>query len=159
MSPGGPWTAKSDSQNRTLRDQVTLDPDTGAVLGRVNFDQQPWVDRAVGFGVAAHEGHLFGWLNQLLNLCTAMGLIILCISAIVLWWRQRPEGALGAPVPTSRPRFTSGLVALVIGLAIYLPLFGLSLLLVAATERFVLQRVPGARQWLGIPAAADHAEP
>jgi uncharacterized iron-regulated membrane protein len=51
----------------------------------VNFDQHPWVDRFVGTGVAAHEGHLFGWLNQLVSLFTAMGLILICISAIILW--------------------------------------------------------------------------
>ena len=60
MRHDGPWTAKSDAQNRTLRDNLTLDPSTGAVLQRVNLSQRPWIDRAVGMGVAAHEGHLFG---------------------------------------------------------------------------------------------------
>jgi uncharacterized iron-regulated membrane protein len=116
----------------------------------VNFNQHTLVDRVVGMGVAAHEGHLFGWLNQLLNLCTAMGLILLSISALILWWRRRPEGALGAPVPIGRPRFTLGLVVIVISLGVYLPLFGLSLLAVAITERFVLRRIPATQKWLGL---------
>ncbi len=155
LHANGPWEAASDSQNRTLRDQVTLDPATGAVLTRLNFDQRPWIDRAVGMGVAAHEGHLFGWLNQLVNLCTALGLIVLCISAIVLWWRRRPEGVLGAPQALSRPQVTFALVALVVALAVYLPLFGLSLLLVISTERLVLRRIPSASRWLGLSAAAS----
>jgi len=152
MRRNGPWIAKSDSQDRVLRDQVTLDAQTGAVLSRLNFSQRPLVDRLVGIGVAAHEGHLYGWMNQLLNLCTALGLIVLSLSAIVLWWRRRPAGVIGAPVLLSRPRFTSGLVILIIALAIYLPLFGLSLLLVALTDRIVLRRFPAAQRWLGLTA-------
>ena len=150
LQRNGPWTAKSDSQNRTLRDEVTLDAGTGAVLTRLNFSQRPWMDRIVGIGVAAHEGHLFGWLNQLVNLFTALGLILLCISAIVLWWRRRPEGALGAPVALSTPHITFGLMALVLALAIYLPLFGLSLLFAVLAERLILQRIPVVTRWLGL---------
>jgi uncharacterized iron-regulated membrane protein len=152
MHRNGPWTAKSDSQDRVLRDQVALDPASGAVLARLNFSQRPWIDRMVGIGVAAHEGHLYGWLNQLVNLCTALGLIVLSVSALVLWWRRRPDGVLGAPASLTKPRFTAGLVVLVIALAVYLPLFGLSLVLVLLTERFALRRFPGARRWLGLPS-------
>jgi uncharacterized iron-regulated membrane protein len=154
MHHGGPWTAKSDSQDRVLRDQVTLDAATGAVLTRLNFGQRPLIDRLVGIGVAAHEGHLYGWLNQLVNLCTAMGLITLCVSALVMWWRRRPEGVLGAPMPLGKPRFTFAFAALVLALGIYLPLFGLSLVLVKITERSVLQRIPATRRWLGLAARA-----
>jgi uncharacterized iron-regulated membrane protein len=150
MRHNGPWTAKSDTQNRTHRVNLTLDPTTGAVLRRINFDQHPWVDRIVGTGVAAHEGHLFGWLNQLVSLFTAMGLMLICVSAIVLWWRRRPEGILGAPVPSGRPRFTYALGILVIALGIYLPLFGLSLLLVVLIERSILRRLPVTQRWLGL---------
>lgn len=150
MRLGGPWVAKSDSQDRVLRDQVTLDPVTGAVLTRFNFNQRPLMDRMVGIGVAAHEGHLFGWLNQLLNLFTALGLIVLCLSATVLWWRRKPEGALGTPVRTGRIRFTPTFFTLVIALAIYLPFFGLTLLTAVVLERFVLRKIPAARDWFGL---------
>lgn len=154
MHHNAPWTAKSDTQNRTHRVNLTLDPATGAVIQRTNFDQRPWVDRFVGIGVAAHEGHLFGWLNQFISLFTALGLILICISAMILWWRRRPEGILGAPVPLGRPRFTYALAILVVALGLYLPLFGLSLLLVLLIERSVLRRLPLTRRWLGLAAAS-----
>jgi uncharacterized iron-regulated membrane protein len=150
MHQDGPWTAKSDSQDRVLRDQVTLDAATGAVLTRFNFNQRPLMDRMVGIGVAAHEGHLFGRLNQLLNLFTALGLIVLCLSATILWWRRRPEGALGAPLRKVRVRFTIAFFGLLIALGIYLPFFGLTLLSVVILERFVLRKIPTARNWLGL---------
>ena len=144
------WTAKSDSQDRVLRDEVTLDPATGVVLSRVNFAQTPLVDRIVGIGVAAHEGHLYGWLNQLVNLLTALGLMTLSVSAIVLWWRRRPEGVLGAPAKLVNTEVTVAFVGLIVMLALYLPLFGLTLILAIATERLLLRRLPAAQHWLGL---------
>jgi len=94
---GGLWTAKSDAQNRTLRSSVQLDS-TGAIIRREDFSQEQWIDRWVETGVAAHEGQLFGIANQLLGLFTAICLIVLSISAFVLWWRRRPEKVLGAPL-------------------------------------------------------------
>jgi uncharacterized iron-regulated membrane protein len=155
MHQHSPWTAKSDAQNRTLRENLTLDATTGAVLQRLNFSQRPWLDRVVGTGVAAHEGHLFGWLNQLVGLFTALGLILICISAVILWWRRRPEGILGAPMPLARPRrLTLGFATLIVALAIYLPLFGASLLFVAMIERYFLWRLPVTQRWLGLSVGA-----
>jgi uncharacterized iron-regulated membrane protein len=150
VGPGAAWTAESNAQNRTLRTTLTLDGETGAVLTRQDFNRQKLVDRIVLTGVAIHEGQLFGWFNQLLGLFTAVGLILLSVSAVVLWWRRRAVGVLGAPLPSSQPRFSFGLLAVIVAFSIYLPLLGASLLLVLATERFVLRRIPGARRWLGL---------
>lgn len=150
MSPGKDWTAKSDSQNRPLRAVVTLDSATGAVTKRENFDQRPWVDRLVGIGVAAHEGQLFGLFNQLLGLFTALGLVLLSVSAVVLWWRRRSVGLLGAPVPARKPSFSWGLAMLLVAFGVYLPMLGASLVFVLAMERLVLRRVPTIQHWLGL---------
>jgi uncharacterized iron-regulated membrane protein len=150
MHPGAPWTAKSDSQNRTLRDTLTFDPATGALIHRENFSQNPLIDRIVETGVAAHEGQLFGLANQLLGLFTAIGLILLSISAVVLWWRRRAVGVLGAPLPLRAPRFAVWVIALLVVFGAYLPMLGLSLILVLLTERFVLSRIPATQRWLGL---------
>ena len=153
---GEPWTAESESENRTLRDSLTLDPTTGSLIKRVNFNQRQWIDQAVGIGVAAHVGQLFGVFNQLLNLFMATGLILISISAVVLWWQRRPEKVLGAPPALSRRSpVPIGLVILLAALGIYLPLLGLSIILVLLTERFVLRRLPAARDWLGLRPLAS----
>jgi uncharacterized iron-regulated membrane protein len=150
VAPGRMWTIKSDSQNRTLRDVVQADPKTGTVVSRENFNQTLLLDRVVLTGVAIHEGQLFGVANQMLGLLTAFGLITLCLSAVVLWWRRRHVGVLGAPVPMERPRCSFTLVAAVLALAVYLPELGLSLVLTFLVERFILSRIPSARRWLGL---------
>jgi uncharacterized iron-regulated membrane protein len=148
---GGPWTAKSDAQNRTLRVDLELDPMTGAVIKREDFNQCQWIDQAVGIGVAAHEGQLFGLLNQLLGVFTAMGLILLCISSVVLWWRRRPESVLGAPpLLTSKEKLSGAFIAIVAVLALYLPLLGVSIIAVLLIEFVLLRRIPAARYWLGL---------
>jgi uncharacterized iron-regulated membrane protein len=153
----GAWSAKSDAANRTLREDLTLDPASGTVLTRKTFGERHVIDRMVGIGVSVHEGQLFGWANQLLNLLVAAGLSIASLSAATLWWRQRARGVLGAPLPKGPPRFSWGLVAIVLLLAALLPEFGVSLVAVLAVERLLLRRIPVAARWLGLREAAEPA--
>ena len=148
------WTARSDTQNRPQRVTLTLDGSSGAILQRKDFDQRPLLDRAIGVGIAAHEGHLFGWLNQLINLLIALGLITLASSALMLWWGRRPTGVLGAPLPQRPPRFVPLLLPPVLALGLLLPLFGITLVVVLVVERLVLRRIPRVRDFLGLNSLA-----
>jgi len=38
------------------------------------------------------------------------------------------------------------------GFGLYLPMLGVSLILVLLIERFILKNIPSARQWLGLSA-------
>jgi uncharacterized iron-regulated membrane protein len=147
------WSAKSDTQNRPHRAELTLDGDRGVIIARHDFGQQPLLDRIVGIGVAAHEGQLFAPINQLLGLFTAMSLWIVCISAIVMWWRRRPLGALGAPTPTERSSLSAVVVALIVLLGVVLPSYGVTLLITWGVERTLLRRWPAARSFLGLMPA------
>jgi len=153
MKVGGVWGAQSVAQNRPQQVALTLDPTTGAVLTRQGFSDKPLVDKVVGVGIAAHEGQLFGWPNQFISLITATGLFTAACSALVLWWRRRPDGVLGAPIPAGPPRFASGLLAIVMVLGVLLPLLGVTLILVFLVERLVLRHIPGVGRWLGLRAA------
>ena len=146
------WTVTSDAADRPLRTRLTVDGATGAVLTRRDFAERHWVDRAVGYGIAAHEGALFGLANQLLSTVTALLLVMLAVSGTVLWWRRRPIGLLGAPIPLSRPRFGAGLIGAVVALGVLMPFFGASLIIVLLAERFMLRRLPVGR-WLGLRLA------
>ncbi|HEX7655804.1 MAG TPA: PepSY domain-containing protein [Sphingomonas sp.] len=144
------WTATSDADDRPLRSEAVIDGATGEVLATKRFDQRHWIDRAVGYGIAIHEGAFFGLANQLLGTLTAMLLATLSVSGVVMWWRRRPKGLLGAPIPLSRPRFGAVLIAAIVALGLYLPMFGATLIAVLLVDRFVLRRVPSARRWLGL---------
>ena len=156
---GAPWSIASDAADRPLRSDAKIDGATGRIVSRTTFAQRHWIDRTIGYGVAAHEGALFGLANQILGTLTALFLTILAASGAILWWRRRPVGLLGAPMPLSRPHAGFGLVAIIVALGIYLPLFGLTLLGVLLIERVVLRHMPGPRRWLGLPAPVEFRVP
>ena len=149
---GGHWSIASDAADRPLRSDLTVDGATGKILSETDFAHHHWIDRTIAYGVAAHEGALFGIANQLLGTFTALFLVVLAISGAVMWWRFRPRGLLGAPIPLTRPRFGWGLVAAILALAIYLPMFGITLMVVLLTEHLLLRRLPRVRTWLGLVA-------
>ncbi len=146
------WAVKSMTPNRPRRVNLSVHGQTGAITSRENFYDRHWIDQVVGYGIAAHEGQLFGWPNQLLGLVTAAGLVLLCVSGVIMWWRRREAGTLGAPKVLLNPRVSLGLVVLVVLFGLYLPLFGASLLVVLIVEQLVLSRIPQVRDWLGLRA-------
>lgn len=155
---GAEWTAKSTAANRTRRVDLVVDGATGRIKSREDFRNRHLIDRIIGTGIAAHEGQLFGVANQLLGLVTACGLILICISGVIMWWRRRDQGVLGAPKALLPARFSLGLLLLVVGLGVYLPLFGGTLLAVLILEKAVLSRVPRVRNWLGLNAPGGTAQ-
>ena len=143
------WTAKSDASNRPRRADAELDAD-GTVVSRKPFSERPLVDRMIGYGVAAHEGQLFGALNQALGVFTALGLIVVCVSAVRLWWKRRPGGELGARARIGSRRVPVALFVLIVALAIVLPLLGITLIAVVLVERVALRRIAPAARFLGL---------
>ena len=144
------WTAKSMTPNRPQRVNLVVDGATGDIVSREDSRDRHLVDRIVAVGIAAHEGRLFGWPNQALGLLTAIGLDLMCVSGLILWWRRRDQGVLGAPKVTLSPRISFGLITLIVLFGIYLPLFGASLLAVLLAEKLVLSRIRPLRDWLGL---------
>jgi uncharacterized iron-regulated membrane protein len=144
------WSAKSNAQNRPLRADTYFSAETGELKMQQGFAQRHFIDRAVGIGVAAHEGQLFGWFNQLLGLLTALGLVAMSISGFIMWRKRTPEGVLGAPPVMPEEKIGMGFVAIIVVAAILLPVLGASLIIVFLLEKFLLARWTSARVWLGL---------
>lgn len=147
--PGNVWTAKSEAQNRWLGRQVTYDPASAAEKSRSGFADQHIVDRIVNTGVAWHEGQLFGWVNQLVGVLTTLALVTVSIVGVVMWLKRRPQGQLGAPHAIAGSR-KGWLIAIVVMLAVLLPLFGASLVILLIVDglvrRFVTKPDPASAQ-------------
>jgi uncharacterized iron-regulated membrane protein len=123
------WRVRSETQNRPRVREIEFDAH-GSLLRDDGFAQKPLLDRIVGVGIAAHEGQLFGPANQALGLLTALGLVTMSVSAIVMWWRRRPDGKLGVPAPrVTGFRIGPALGAAIAALAVLLPVFGASLVM------------------------------
>jgi uncharacterized iron-regulated membrane protein len=149
------WTARSDSQNRPERRTLEFAPGTFEQVKDEGFADRPLFDRVIGVAIAAHEGQLFGWPNQLLGLMTAIGYLTLVVTATLMWLRRRPRGALGAPPAlTQRPRLAIYVLALIVALGVFLPTLGVSLIVVLICEALLSRVWPGASRWLGLSPPA-----
>lgn len=131
-SMGAAWEVRSDTQDRPLRTSVQVAAD-GSVLARHDFAGKGLVDRVVGYGVAAHEGQLFGWPNQFFNLMVAGGLATMSVAATIMWLRRRPPGGWGVPAALPDRRVGGGAILAMVLLGLLLPELGVSLLVLVVT--------------------------
>lgn len=149
------WLAISNTQNRPLGRSITYGRDSGTEVARTAFAGQHVVDRVVGYGLAWHEGALFGAINQIVGLLTALALCTLGVTGFLMWRRRRPAGVLGAPqLPAARniPLLVS---VTILVLAALLPLLAASLLLLWMLDLLLPRLSPAAAGWLGITRTPD----
>jgi uncharacterized iron-regulated membrane protein len=144
------WTIKSQAQNRPLNRSITFDMATGKELSRTGFADKHPIDRVVNYGIAWHEGQLFGWVNQLIGVLTALALITMAVSGFILWRRRKPHHLLGAPPQPIAPAKLRTVAAITLILAALLPLLAASLILLCLFERLILPRLPRLSLWLGV---------
>jgi uncharacterized iron-regulated membrane protein len=147
--PGDKWLLSSEAQNRPAIRKLWLDPESGEVVRRQGFADRHPIDKAITVGIAWHEGQLFGLPNQLIGLATAIALMLMAVSGFVLWRRRKPTGKLGAPpIPKSSAQLKM-VTAIVVLVALLLPVLGASLLLLWLFDRLLLPRLPRLARWLG----------
>ncbi|MET9311879.1 PepSY domain-containing protein [Kribbella sp. NPDC003505] len=120
----------------------------GGVVSTYGYGDYPTLAKVVAQGIALHEGRRVGVVNFWLTTAFCLGVMFMCVTGPLMWWRRRPKGnSLGAPRGRLPLRATPGLAVLVVALGLFLPLFGLTLLAVLLLDHFVLHRVPGLRTW------------
>ncbi len=142
------WKASSQTPNRPLRAEVWIQRD-GNIEKQSGFAEKKLLDRAIGVGIAAHEGYLFGWFNLLLGVLTCAGLILISVSGFILWRKRKPDSVLGAP-PARPARTGVAIITITLTLAVLLPVMGISLVALLLLEFLALRRVNGLSQWLGL---------
>jgi uncharacterized iron-regulated membrane protein len=144
------WKAASQNQNRPQRMDVWISSH-GNIEKQSGFAEKKFIDKAIGVGIAAHEGYLFGWFNLVLGVLTCAGLILISVSGFILWLRRKPEGVLGAP-PALPASAGTAVIVITVLLALFLPLMALSLIALIVLEHLVFRKVTRLSQWLGLSA-------
>ncbi|MFE9085387.1 PepSY-associated TM helix domain-containing protein [Brevundimonas sp. NPDC003935] len=135
--PAQPDTAYTvTAQVRRVQDSRALyvDPAKGAVLADIGFDRFGAGAKVIEWGIYTHQGTQFGQINRLLMLAGCIGVWLLGVSGLVMWWKRRPPSLsrvrLGAPTAPPGPRVRFAVPGIVIPLCILYPLTGLSLVTV-----------------------------
>lgn len=107
----------------------------GQVRADIRYDQFGLGARAFEWGIAVHQGTQYGWINRWLMLGGCVAVWLLSVSALVMWWKRRPKGRLGAPAAPPHPRARAAVLGVVLPLAIFYPMTGASLLAALALDR------------------------
>lgn len=139
----GVWTLSQDSQSydstNPMADRtVHVDQYTGKILADVRFADYPFFGKLMAVGIALHEGQL-GWWNVALNALFCLSVIFACVSGVVMWWKRKPAGKLGAPLYVRDTRLPKPILALGAVLAVLFPLGGLAIAIFAIID-FLLPR-------------------
>jgi uncharacterized iron-regulated membrane protein len=134
----------------TLEQTVHVDQYSGEVVAQYGYDDYSPLAQVVSHGIAIHEGRHFGPINTILTTLFCLAVIFMCVSAPIMWWRRRGT-ASGMAAPRARlPLF--GNIALLVGvvsLGIFLPMFGLSVLVILAVDQLLIRRIPAWRKFFG----------
>lgn len=135
----------------SLEAAAHVDQYSGKVVATYTYDDYSIVAKTVSQGIAVHEGRRFGALSSFLTTMFCLGVLFLCISAPIMWWKRR-KGQKGIVAPKGRmPVYTSwGLAAVLVVLGIVLPVFGISLIIILLVDALVIRRVPALRRALNV---------
>ncbi|WBU59806.1 PepSY-associated TM helix domain-containing protein [Paracoccus albus] len=118
---------------------VHLDQYTGKPLIDLSYADYGPLGRWLEFGINTHMGQTFGTANQIVLLLACIGIVLLAVSAAVMWWKRRPARRLGVPPrPSDRKVMTGLLVILCLGAALF-PLTGMVLLAMIALDLMAQQ--------------------
>ncbi len=143
----------SDIDSRSKRVELHIDQYNGSVVNRVGFEDYPPIAAGVSLGIAFHQGELYGWLNKAQNLLAATLGFTLAVSGFIAWWKRRPQGAVGVPPAPAEKSVGPGMIIVILFLGFFLPLMGLSLLVVLILDKLIFQRFG----WLQAPEGNESA--
>jgi uncharacterized iron-regulated membrane protein len=137
--PGLAFTAARQAPQVEDIRALYIDGTTGAVRADIRYSQFGVGAKAFEWGIAVHQGTQYGWINRYVMLGGCIGIWLLAISGVMMWWKRRPprlsKGRLGAPEAPPGPRVRAAVLGIVLPLAILFPLTGLSLIGALALER------------------------
>lgn len=132
------WTAAAQVRQAENARSLYVDGVTGEVRADIRYDQFGVGARAFEWGIATHQGTQYGQINRLVMLSGCIAVWLLGISGLVMWWRRRPSGRLGAPVAPPGPRLRAAVLGIVLPFSILYPLTGLSLVAALLLDRAVM---------------------
>ena len=110
------------------------------MLADVGYRDYGVAGRVIEWGVNMHTGRQFGWVNQLVMLAGCLAILVLAVSAAVMWWKRRPQGRLAAPPRRAGDRAAAGAIAVAAVLGLIYPLLGASMLVALLVDALVPRR-------------------
>jgi uncharacterized iron-regulated membrane protein len=138
--PTAPYSASVYPHDLQQQRVIHLDQYSGKTLIDMRYADYGPLGRWLEWGINVHLGQQFGVPNQALLIVSCLAIVLLCFSACTMWWKRRPQGALGVPpLPAGRPVMLTVFAMLLCGGLVF-PLVGVSLLLIAVLDWYFVVR-------------------
>ncbi|GIJ11195.1 PepSY-associated TM helix domain-containing protein [Micromonospora andamanensis] len=139
--------AESDVTQETT---VHVDQYSGEKVGQYSYADYSAMAKVVSHGIALHEGRRLGVANEILSTLFCLAVIFMCVTGPMMWWTRRGT-ASGLAAPRAKLPIWGNwlLLAAMAVLGVFLPLFGLSLLVILALDQLLIRRVPALRSFFG----------
>jgi uncharacterized iron-regulated membrane protein len=131
---------------------VHVDQYGGQVVGTYGFADYPALAKVVSQGIGLHEGRSFGLVSFWAAALSCLMVIFMCVSGPMMWWRRRPKrsGSVAAPRGRMPLRGTPLLAVGIVALGVFLPFFGITLLIALLLDQLVLRRIPRLQAWFNV---------
>ncbi|MFD2830815.1 PepSY-associated TM helix domain-containing protein [Corticicoccus populi] len=118
---------------------VYFDQYSGEVLGQISFEDYGLIGKWFTWGIPLHEGHLFGWPNKVLNLAVCLAFLSTIFFGFYSMVKRSKEFKNVFPKRTNKP-LSWGTVLVLAFLGVLMPLFGISLIVIAIIEFILIKR-------------------
>ncbi len=132
--PDGVYTGSIYPDDLSRQRVVHLDQYSGEPLLDMRYADYGPLGRGLEWGINVHMGQQYGLANQLILALACAGIVLLCVSSGVMWWKRRPAGRMGVPPEPSDPRRLRGVLALLAIGGVIFPLVGASMIVMAVVD-------------------------
>ncbi len=145
-APDGVYSATIFPDDLGQQRILHIDQYSGKPLVDLGFADYGPAAQAIEWGINVHQGQEWGLFNQLLMATTCLAIVLMSVSAVVMWWKRRPRGRIGVPpYPADRRVYTGlWLAALVVG--VLFPVTGIGILLMLAVDWLLIRTIPPLRR-------------
>jgi len=115
-------------------------------LADVPYKDYSLAAKAMAVGISLHMGQ-WGILNYIVNTLFCLGIIVLSISGVAMWWIRRPNGKAQLVAPTKPKNLTAWKQAtwLILPVSLLFPLGAAAMAGVLIVDRITLLIAPKVR--------------
>lgn len=140
VEPKQPYSVSKTANRAQDAHAIYIEASTGKVLQDVRYAQFGGGAKVIEWGIATHQGQEYGAANRWVMLAGCIGILLLVISAPVLWWKRRANGSLAMPPRRLDKAKGKAATATIVCLGILYPLTGATILAVLGLEILLERR-------------------
>jgi uncharacterized iron-regulated membrane protein len=137
LEPSQPYSVSRVVQKARDAHAIYIEASSGKVLQDVDYAQFVKGAQLIEWGIATHQGQEYGPANRWGMLAGCIGILMLAISAPILWWKRRLNGSLKLPPQRQDMSRGKAATAVAVGLGIFYPLTGATVLLALIADRLL----------------------